>query len=150
MNVFKAIELANIYHKGQFDKCGIPYIFHPLTVAVKLIENGEEEKVIIVAILHDIIEDSPSLNLQSLAYHGFSQDIIDAVDTLTRKDETYFDYIHKVKNNPIAKKVKLEDLKHNMNLDRLCKTRDISFFDIAKRYTKAYCILTSNVRKEIE
>lgn len=110
-----AIKVATKAHQGQFDKAGQPYILHPLTVAAML--DSEAEKT--VALLHDVLEDS-DLSTSDLKSYGFRDDIIDAVVTLTHRDnETYESYLHRVKSNPLARKVKLADLEHNSDVTRL-------------------------------
>ncbi|WP_294464271.1 GTP pyrophosphokinase [uncultured Anaerofustis sp.] len=134
----KAINLAFNAHKGQTDKGGMPYIMHPFYIASKL--NEEDE--IITALLHDTLEDS-NLTKEDLLNAGFSTYIIEAIDTLTKKQYDYFDYIYKIKKNDLARKIKLLDLKHNMDLTRLEK---ITNKDIKRneKYKKAIEILTVN------
>lgn len=113
----KAMKLAYDAHNGQVDKSGLPYIFHPYQVAQQM----TSETSTIVALLHDVLEDT-QLTLENLESEGFSKEVLDAISTLTRKkDEDYFDYIERVKKNPIAAEVKLADLAHNMDLSRLEK-----------------------------
>jgi len=108
-----AIELANLGHWGQKDKVGKPYILHPLRVMLSL--EGQEKDVLIVAVLHDIVEDTDA-TLSDLKSRGFNQKIIDAIDAITRrKEETYSNYILRCKENKIAKIVKLADLEDNRN-----------------------------------
>ena len=110
-----AILLAVKNHKGQIDKAGQPYILHPLRLILKM--DTEEERI--VAVLHDIIEDTP-VTINELQEKGFSERIVDAVVCLTKKDgERYNEYIERVATNPLAKKVKLADLEDNINLTRL-------------------------------
>ena len=134
----KAMNLAFNAHEGQTDKGGMAYIMHPFYIASKL--NEEDE--IITALLHDTLEDS-NLTKEDLLNAGFSTDIIEAIDILTRKQDDYFDYIYKVKKNDLARKIKLLDLKHNMDLTRLEK---ITNKDIKRneKYKKAIEILTVN------
>jgi (p)ppGpp synthase/HD superfamily hydrolase len=111
----QAIQIAAKVHQGQKDKYGIPYILHPIRVMMRV--NSETEKI--VAILHDVVEDS-DLTLVDLKNEGFSSDIIDAVDALSKRDgEAYDDYINRTTFNQIAIKVKLADLEDNMDLRRI-------------------------------
>jgi len=111
----KAIELATTHHKGQVDKGGHAYILHPLAVMMRV--NTIEEKI--VAVLHDIIEDTP-VTLHELRKHSFPEHIIEAIDILTkRKKESYDKYIWRIKNNPLALVVKLADIEENLNLKRI-------------------------------
>lgn len=113
--VKKAHEIATNAHKGQKDKAGLDYIKHPEFVANLV--NAEEEKA--TAYLHDTLEDT-ALTIDDLRESGIPEAVINAVSVLTKnKAEEYFDYLKKVKENPIARKVKLADLKHNSDLTRL-------------------------------
>lgn len=133
----KAIKIATEAHKGQVDKAGAEYILHPLRVMSKL--ETEEEKI--VGVLHDVIEDT-SITFEDLHAEGFSLEIISALKHLTRgKNEKYFDYIERIKLNPIAIKVKLADLEDNMDISRIpnpCK-KD---YNRLKKYKKAKDKLT--------
>ena len=113
-NTRKAMILAYNAHLGQFDKSGIPYIYHPIHLA----EQMETEEECIVAILHDTVEDT-NVTFKQLEKE-FSKEIIKALKLLTHdKSVPYMDYVMKIKSNPIAKKVKLADLKHNSDETRL-------------------------------
>ncbi len=108
--------IAELAHDGQVDKAGRPYIEHPLAVAAML--DSATEKT--VALLHDVLEDSDKFQVHDLYEAGFSDDIINAVLALTRRNgETRANYIKRVKQNPLATKVKLADLTHNMDLSRI-------------------------------
>jgi len=111
----KAILIAAQAHQDQKDRYGKPYILHP----IRLMMNVDSETEKIVAMLHDVVEDS-NWTLENLRAEGFSAEVIIAVDCLTkREDEQYFDYIERIKTNPIAQKVKLADLEDNMDLRRI-------------------------------
>ena len=113
--VAKAKEIAEHVHAGQVDKAGKPYIGHPAAVAGFV--DGEEEKA--VAWLHDVVEDTET-TLDDLRGYGFSDEIVEAVDCVTRrKGEDRSDYLARVKSNPLATVVKLADLRHNSDLSRL-------------------------------
>lgn len=135
----KAMIIAYNAHKNQFDKSGVPYIYHPIHVAEKM----KTENECIVALLHDVVEDTETTfeQLENI----FSSGIIDSLKLLT-KDNTvdYYKYIMKIKKNPIAKSVKIEDLKHNLDLTRL----DVITEDDIKRenrYKKALLILSDDL-----
>lgn len=119
MNTFNqlleaALEVALKAHKGQTDRLGMPYILHPLAVAEMV--YGLEPKI--VAILHDVIEDS-SITLEQLRELGFSDNIVEAIDAITqREDEQYWTYLIRVKQNRLARMVKMADLQHNTSPDR--------------------------------
>lgn len=113
--VIKAHEVAKKAQSGQIDKAGIDYIKHPETVA-SFVATDEEKAV---AYLHDVIEDT-SLTLLDLKKEGFSKNIIEAVDILTKKKgQDYQSYLNLVKKNELARVVKLADLRHNSDLTRL-------------------------------
>ncbi len=135
----KSIIIATKSHSDQFDKGGSPYILHPLRVMLSL-DNDEDR---IVGILHDVLEDT-SITLQHLEDNGFlgEIEILDALVSITRKsNESYKDFILRVKLNPIALRVKLADLKDNMNISRINNPTEKDFARIEK-YKKAYKLLT--------
>ncbi|MBE7003937.1 MAG: bifunctional (p)ppGpp synthetase/guanosine-3',5'-bis(diphosphate) 3'-pyrophosphohydrolase [Ruminococcaceae bacterium] len=114
-NTKKAMRLCYEAHQGQKDKSGIPYVFHPIHVA----EQMTDEPTTIVALLHDVMEDT-HYTLQDLARMGFEQQVLDALALMThRKDVPYLEYVAKLKDNPIARTVKLADLRHNSDPSRL-------------------------------
>lgn len=115
--IIKAHEIAKMAHFGQVDRAGIEYIKHPETVA-SFVKTDEEKAV---AYLHDVIEDT-SLTLLDLEMFGFSKNIIEAVDILTKKKgQDHQSYLNLVKTNELARVVKLADLRHNSDLTRLPK-----------------------------
>ena len=134
----RVMEIAYNAHHGQTDKAGVPYIFHPLHLA----ETMEDEVSCCVALLHDTVEDT-SVTLEQLA-REFPAAVVDAVALLTHDpDTTYFDYVRRIKSNPIARKVKLADLAHNSDTSRFAgvevpKERIGYLWD---KYTKAKAIL---------
>ena len=126
----EAIYLAAKYHKGQVDKQQVNYILHPISIMM-MVDTLEEK---IVAMLHDTLEDT-ALTSEDLRHAGFGEDIIEAVLYLTRDREvTYMDYIRKLKECELARKVKLADLKNNM--------RDGCPEALLERYRRAYEILS--------
>ena len=111
----KAVSIAKLAHQGQVDKAGVDYINHPLRV----MDAVEEEKEKIVAVLHDVVEDS-EITLEDLRKHGFDDEVVIAVGCLTRlPGESYEKFIGRIKSNRLARNVKLQDLKDNMDLSRL-------------------------------
>ena len=111
----RAIELAKIAHDGQVDKGGQPYIDHPLRV-MNNVETIEEK---IVGVLHDAVEDS-DLTLEDLRLSGFSDPIVEAIDTITKREgEKRKDYLNRVMDNPIALKVKIADMTDNADISRI-------------------------------
>lgn len=111
----KAMKLCFEAHKNQTDKSGMPYVFHPFHLA----EQMTDETTTIVALLHDVAEDS-DYTLQNIEAMGFSKEVITSLSLLTHdKSVPYMDYVALIKLNPVAKAVKLADLKHNSDLSRL-------------------------------
>lgn len=104
----QAMKIAYKAHEGQLDRSGVPYIFHPIHLA----EQMDEEISCTVALLHDVVEDT-KVTMDELATM-FPAEVIEAVKLLTHDSSVpYNDYVRKIKDNPIAKKVKLADLAHN-------------------------------------
>ena len=132
----KAMQIAIKVHNGQVDKGGNDYINHPIRVS----ENCSLDDDKIVALLHDTIEDG-DITAEYLIMQGFPHDIVDAVLSVSRnKDEGYFDFILRCKANPIGRRVKIADLKDNMDITRL---NELTEKDInrLKKYHKAYKML---------
>ena len=111
----KAMKLCFDAHKNQVDKSGLPYVFHPFHLA----EQMTDEETTVVALLHDVVEDSP-YTFDDLKEMGFSETVLAALRLLTHGDDTpYMDYVAAIKKNPIARAVKLADLRHNSDLSRM-------------------------------
>ena len=137
MQVFRAMNIAYSAHMGQFDKAGVPYIFHPIHLA----EQMDTEEECIVALLHDVVEDT-EVTFEDLEKE-FSKTIIDAIRLLTRdKSVDYMEYVKNLKSNTIARKVKLADLRHNSDSTRLIKITDKDIERINK-YKRAIELLTN-------
>lgn len=134
----RAIEIAIEAHKGQFDKAGRDYIGHPLRV----MEMGKSEEEKIVGVLHDVIEDT-DWTFEKLAEEGFSDEVIAALRCVTKtsESENYDDFIDRVKKNPLAVAVKINDLTDNMDIRRLPYLSDKDVKRL-KKYLKAYKRLT--------
>ena len=130
----RAIEIATEAHKGQYDKAGNDYIGHPLRV----MDMGRSEEEKIVGVLHDVVEDT-DWTFEMLAAEGFSQDIIAALKCVTKisENENYDDFIERVKKNPLAATVKINDLSDNMDIRRLPYLSDKDVKRL-KKYLKAY------------
>lgn len=132
----KALIIACEAHNGQKDRFGRPYILHPVRVMMKMRTDTER----IVAVLHDVIEDS-SWTLGQLTEEGFSSAVVAAVDRLTkRENEPYPAYIERIKADPLAVTVKIADLEDNMDVTRYASfsTQDK---DRLERYHRAWEIL---------
>lgn len=133
--VWQAEAFAKEKHFGQFDRAGIPYIEHPRAVAAQM--ETDVEKV--VAFLHDTVEDT-NTTLDEIR-NKFGTEIADAVECLThRKGVPYMDYVVGIKGNDLARKVKLADLSHNMDLSRLPNVTDKDRERVEK-YRAAYDFL---------
>ena len=131
----KAMIIAYNAHMNQFDRAGVPYIYHPIHLA----EQMDTEIECIVALLHDVVEDT-DVTFKQLKKE-FSGEVIEVLKLLTHdKNTDYMEYIMKLKKNPIAKKIKIADIKHNSDETRLEK---VTLKDIARRnkYKKALEIL---------
>lgn len=130
----RAIAIATEAHKGQYDKAGNDYIGHPLRV----MDMGRSEEEKIVGVLHDVVEDS-GWTFAQLADEGFSQEIIEALRCVTKisENENYDDFIERVKKNPLATAVKINDLTDNMDIRRLPYLSDKDVKRL-KKYLKAY------------
>ena len=135
----KAMKLCYEAHKDQVDKSGMPYVFHPFHVA----EQMTDEATTIVALLHDVVEDT-DYTLEDLAAEGFGEDILEAVALMTHEDDVpYLEYVAKLKDNPIARAVKLADLAHNSDLSRIGEVDDETKQRLEK-YKKAIALLNDN------
>ena len=134
----KAIEIATQAHKGQFDKSGKDYIEHPLRV----MEMGKTEEERIVGVLHDVVEDTP-WTFEALEAEGFPKEVVDALRCVTKtsENENYDDFIERVRKNPLAVAVKINDLSDNMDIRRLPYLSDKDIKRL-KKYLKAYKKLT--------
>jgi (p)ppGpp synthase/HD superfamily hydrolase len=134
----KALKLCFEVHKEQTDKSGMPYVFHPFHLA----EQMQDEVTTIVALLHDVVEDT-DYTLSDLSDMGFSKDVLDALALLTHDDSVpYMDYVALIKDNLVAKAVKIADLKHNSDLTRL-DIVDQKALQRAEKYKKAIALLES-------
>lgn len=110
----KALKLCYQAHHGQVDKAGIPYVFHPIHLA----EQMTDEETIVAALLHDVMEDT-AVTLDQLKQMGFAPSILEALSLLTHQEGTpYQEYVRRLSGNPIARAVKIADLRHNMDETR--------------------------------
>lgn len=132
-----AMKVAFEAHKEQVDKSGLPYIYHPIHLAVQM----DDEYSICVALLHDTVEDT-DLTFEKITDYGFPIEVIDALKLLTHDAQIpYMEYVARIKQNPIARKVKLADLKHNSDLTRL-DVVDEKAIKRVKKYENAIQFLT--------
>ena len=111
----RAVAIAAEAHIGQVDKAGAPYLLHPLRLMLQM-ETNEDR---VVGVLHDVVEDS-DWSLERLRGEGFSQVVIEAIDSVTRRhDETYEEFVLRAAQNSIGRRVKLADLRDNCDLSRI-------------------------------
>lgn len=136
----KALCLCFEAHKDQVDKSGLPYVFHPFHIA----EQMPNELTTVTALLHDVVEDTP-YTFSNLAEMGFPPEVLAALQLLTHDDDTpYLSYVARLKENPIARSVKLADLRHNSDLSRL-NTVDDQALQRAQKYRQAMALLEDHV-----
>lgn len=133
-----ALQIAQKAHAGQVDKAGKDYILHPMTVASYM--DTDIEKTI--AYLHDVLEDT-DVTVDALR-EIFPNEIVDTLITLThRKDESYFEYIQRVSTSKLAKKIKVADLLHNLDITRI-KEPTKQDYERLEKYKKAILYLTTH------
>ena len=133
-----ALKICFEAHKDQVDKSGMPYVFHPFHLA----EQMTDEDTTVVALLHDVVEDT-DCTIENLRKLGFNEDIISAIALMTHDENLpYMDYVAAIKKNPIAKAVKLADLRHNSDMSRLDSPTEEDV-KRAKKYKKALDLLLS-------
>ena len=136
----RAIRIAVEAHVGQKDKAGQPYILHPMRIMLRM----RTETEMIVGILHDVVEDNNDWSIGRLEQEGFSDEILQAIDCLTRKeDESYENFIARLKGNRLARTVKVADLQDNTNI---CRIKSIGEQDIERlvKYHGALQLLMDN------
>lgn len=135
----KAMRIAYDAHMGQFDECGVPYVFHPLHVAGQM----TTEFACCAALLHDVIEDT-DMTIDQLREVGIPPAVVFAVQLLTHDPAVdYMDYVAAIKPNAIARAVKLADLEHNSDLDRLERVTGEDL-ERNRRYAAARALLLSD------
>ena len=133
----KAIILAFKAHEGQVDKSGMPYVNH----VMRVMTAGRTENEKIVGVLHDVVEDT-HWTFDELLAEGFPSHIVDALRCVTKlsDDEPYDEIIERVKTNPLAVAVKINDLTDNMDVRRY---KELTEWDIKRlrKYLSAYQVL---------
>lgn len=135
--------IAAIAHRRQRDKSGMPYILHPEKVASLL--DAPEEKI--VGYLHDTVEDT-SVEIEDIRGF-FGDEIADAVAAMTHEDGVpYMEYVRKLAANPLARRVKMADLTHNMDITRIPDPTPEDYKRIEEKYKPAYEYLKSLENKE--
>ena len=132
----KALRLCFDAHKEQVDKTGMPYVFHPFHLA----EQMTDELATVCALLHDVVEDT-DYTLDDLGKMGFPIEVIEALKLLTHDESVpYMEYVQAIETNPIAKQVKIADLRHNSDLSRM-DTVDEWAIARTEKYKKALALL---------
>jgi (p)ppGpp synthase/HD superfamily hydrolase len=115
----RAIIIAATAHVGTVDKANAPYVLHPLRLMLAM----QDEVSSIVAVLHDVVEDSRPPNrwgFAELRAEGFSEEVLAALDCVTRRDEeSYEAFIDRCLPNPTARMVKIADLNDNLDIRRI-------------------------------
>ena len=134
----KALTLCFTAHKDQTDKSGLPYVFHPFHLA----EQMTDEYTTVTALLHDVVEDTP-YTFSDLESMNFPPEVLTALRLLTHDDSTpYLTYVAALKHNPIARAVKLADLRHNSDLTRFDHV-DEHILARSRKYAAAIALLES-------
>jgi len=144
-----ALDLISKYHEGQKDIGGEPYLLHLYTVSDNIFSWNTDglNRGKVVGLLHDIMEDC-GVTESDLSLAGISNETIRIVKILTHdKSDTYADYIIKISQDPIATLVKIEDLKHNMDITRL-KKLDNNAIKRLRKYFYSYKFLTKELSQE--
>ena len=133
----RAMNIAYQAHHGQLDKGGMPYVFHPLHLA----EQMDDEVSTIAALLHDVVEDT-DWTFEMLEAEGFPEESMAALRLLTHPEgEPYLDYVARLKDNPVAVKVKLADLRHNSDFTRLSSVTADQRERLERKYGPAFALL---------
>lgn len=131
--VYKAMKIAYDAHDGVYDKSGAPYIFHPFTVA----SDMDDEIATCVALLHDVVEDT-DVTFDDLRSQGMPESVIGPLGLMTHDDDSpYMEYIERIGTDPVATRVKLADLEHNMNRQRYCRPLNDYELQREQKYQRA-------------
>ena len=135
----KAMKIAYRKHHGTVDKAGLPYIFHPYHLAEQM---GDDEYAICTALLHDVVEDT-DMTFEKLEQEGFPEEVITALKCLTHEEGVPYlgAYIERIKANPLARKVKLADLEHNLDSTRLPPAKRVNSGPLVEKYRAARAFL---------
>lgn len=132
----KALSLCFEAHKDQVDKSGLPYVFHPFHLAMEM----TDELSTVVALLHDVIEDT-DYTLQDLEKMGFPPAVLEAISLMTHREGVpYMEYVATIKTNPLARIVKMADLRHNSNIARVDNPTEKDYARVEK-YRRAMALL---------
>jgi (p)ppGpp synthase/HD superfamily hydrolase len=139
-NLEEAIGIAVEAHRGQKDRAGAPYILHPLRMMFAVQTDAER----MAAVLHDVVEDT-EWTLDALRERGFPEQVVEAVDHLTRREgESYDAFVRRAAEHPVARRVKVADLQDNMDVRRM-GTVTADDLERLSRYHRAWCLLTGDL-----
>ena len=135
----KAIKIAQKAHKNQTDKFGTPYIGH----VMRVMNAGKTYDEKIVGVLHDVIEDCPEITLEYLIQEGFPNEIVFAIECLTKNppDQDYTEFVKQTEKSALAVSVKINDLQDNMNLTRFNRPMTEKDMNRLNKYLTAYLYL---------
>jgi len=135
----KAIKIAQKAHKNQTDKFGTPYIGH----VMRVMNAGKTYDEKIVGVLHDVIEDCPEITLEYLLQEGFPNEIVFAIECLTKNppDQDYTEFVKQTEKSALAVSVKMNDLQDNMNLTRFNRPMTEKDMNRLNKYLTAYLYL---------
>ena len=132
----QAIRLCFDAHKDQVDKSGIPYVLHPFHLAEQMVD----EITTVVALLHDVVEDT-DYTLEDIRALGFPEEVVAALTLLTHDPAVpYMEYVARIGRDPVARAVKLADLGHNSDITRLDRVTQKDL-DRVEKYREAMRIL---------
>lgn len=131
-----AIALACRVHAGQRDKAGRAYVLHPLRLMLRF----EDPEAQMAAVLHDVVEDG-DVKLEDLRILGIPESVVQAVDCLSRREgETYEAFIERIRPSALARRVKREDIRDNLDVTRLPELGEADLARVA-RYHRALVAL---------
>jgi (p)ppGpp synthase/HD superfamily hydrolase len=137
----RAIAIAAEAHAGQVDKAGAPYVLHPLRMMLRV--SSSEERI--VAVLHDVCEDCPGWSFDRLKTEGFSDRILAALDSVTKREgEDYESFVRRAAADPIGRSVKLADLSDNCDLSRIAAPSERDYERIEK-YRRAIDLINTRL-----
>lgn len=143
-----AVAIAANVHRGQTDKAGAPYLLHPLRLMMRM----KSPSSMIVAVLHDVVEDSDANDkwtIERLREVGFSEDVLNAVECVTkRENEDYDDFIDRSSCNDLAREVKLADLEDNLNTLRIEELQEKDLKRIEKYHRSWKRLAATNGSRE--
>ena len=141
MTLDKAILIASKAFEGKYDKGDVPYIMHCLHVMREVEHLGVEAQI--AGVLHDLIEDT-RWNAKMLLDEGFKEETVSLILLLTHGNESYKDYIMRLSLSPVARSIKMADIRHNSDVHRMKGLEEKDFGRI-KKYHESYAFLRSTV-----